>query len=115
MEEACNEDVADQKISKDAMDLTQILTMLTHQITTQNTAIQDHIQKQDVKFENVMLDNKSFKTDMRAEKEDLRALIRQSSQSNISQSTISPNNGSSQTQTSSTSQAPSTLSGALHS
>jgi len=33
MEEACNEDVADQKISKDAMDLTQILTMLTHQIT----------------------------------------------------------------------------------
>jgi hypothetical protein len=102
MEEECNDTVSDKKMSKDKMDLTQILTMLTHQITNQNTAIQDYIQKNDMKFDKMVQDNENFKNAMRAELDDLRALLR--SQNYLSQSHASTSNVSSQVSSSSTPQ-----------
>jgi hypothetical protein len=51
--------------------VTQILTTLSHQITNQNNAIQEHIMKNDMNFQRVVQEKDDFKKDMRAELDDL--------------------------------------------
>jgi len=75
MEADYQDTTSDQKVSTDAMNLTQILTTLSHQITNQNTAIQEHIIRNDMNFQQIVQDNDDFKRDMRAELDDLRALL----------------------------------------
>jgi len=57
------------------VDLTQILTTLSHQITNQNQAIQDHILQNDIKFHQVVQDNEDFKCDIRTELDSIRQMI----------------------------------------
>ncbi len=49
------------------MDLMHILTILSHQITKQNNAIQEHIMKNDMNFQRVVQENEDFKRNMRSE------------------------------------------------
>jgi len=75
MEADYQDTTSDQKVSTDAMNLTLILTTLSHQITNQNTAIQEHIIRNDMNFQRIVQDNDDFKRDMRAELDDLCALL----------------------------------------
>ncbi len=84
MEADCQDHHEDQKMSKDAMDLTQILTTLSHQIANQNNAIQEHIKQNDVNYQRVVQENDNFKRDMRAEMDNLRTLLSNQQSSNSS-------------------------------
>jgi hypothetical protein len=71
MEADCKYNTLEQKMSMETIDLTQILTTLSHQITNQNNAIQEHIMKNDMNFQRVVQEKDDFKKDMRAELDDL--------------------------------------------
>jgi len=88
METDCEKVTSEGKVSREMLDLTQILTTLSHQITNQNQAIQDHILQNDEKFQKVLQDNDIFKRDIQSEIDSIRNLI-------ASQSTFTTTTGSS--------------------
>jgi hypothetical protein len=94
MEADCQDSTSDQKMSRETMDLTNILTMLSHQITNQNNAIQEHIMKNDMNFQRVVQENEDFKRTMRSELDDIRNLL--ACQNIWSQPNVSSGNTSSQ-------------------
>ena len=88
METDCEKVTSEGKVSREMSDLTQILTTLSHQITNQNQAIQDHILQNDEKFQKVLQDNDIFKREIQSEIDSIRNLI-------ASQSTFTTTTGSS--------------------
>jgi hypothetical protein len=66
MEADCEESSSERKVSQEMVDLTQILTTLSHQITNQNQAIQD---------QQVVQDNEDFKREIRTELDSIRQMI----------------------------------------
>jgi hypothetical protein len=75
METDCDKSNSEEKVSREMMDLTQILTTLSHQITNQNQAIQDHILQNDEKFQKFLQDNDNFKREIWSEIDSLRNLF----------------------------------------
>jgi hypothetical protein len=75
MEADCQDSTSDQKMSRETMDLTHILTTLSHQITYQNNAIQEHIMKNDMNFQWVVQENEDLKRNMRSELDDIHNLL----------------------------------------
>jgi hypothetical protein len=64
MEADCEEKLPAKRESQEMMDLTQILTTLSHQINNQNQAIQDHILQNEIKMAQVIAENDDFKRDI---------------------------------------------------
>jgi len=94
MEADCQDNTSDQKMSRETMDLPHILTILSHQITKQNNAIQEHIMKNDMNFQRVVQENEDFKRNMRSELDDIRNLL--ACQNIWSKPNVSSSNTSSQ-------------------
>jgi hypothetical protein len=75
METDCKKSDSEEQVSRNMMDLTQILTTLSHQITNQNQAIQDHILQNNDKIQKVLQDNDNFKRDILSELDSLCHMI----------------------------------------
>jgi hypothetical protein len=75
MEADCEEKIPVKPESQEMMDLTQILTTLSHQITNQNQAIQDHILQNEIMMAQVVVENDDFKRDIRSELDGIRFLL----------------------------------------